>query len=359
MRSAIEQDPSLAGMGTTLTAMLWVGDTLGLAQLGDSRAYLLRDGELSQVTRDQTLVQSLVDEGQITAEEALTHPRRSWILRALDGRSDSDPEVEVLATQPDDRYLLCSDGLSDYVDAGAIAQALGSDDPQQACDRLVDLALRAGAPDNVTCVVADPVDGQQATQPPLLGGAATASPRLSPAAPAEAAAPAAAAEPSARLPRRRHAADDSGRRRGIGRPLIVVAAIIVVLVGGAIAGTIIYIHHQWYVANSNGRVAIYQGVHGKAVGIKLSHVHQLTNIPATALPQDDRDRLSNSIGASGLSNAQGVVSSLRTDACPTPSPNPVTTPAQHHKHHLRKPTPTPTPTPAWCASASPAATSTP
>jgi protein phosphatase len=353
MRTAIEADPSLAGMGTTLTAMLWAGDSLGLAQLGDSRAYLLRDGELSQVTRDQTLVQSLVDEGQITPEEALTHPRRSWILRALDGRSESDPEVEVLTTRPGDRYLLCSDGLSDYVDAADIAEALAGDDPQDACDRLVDLALRAGAPDNVTCVVADPVDEPQPQQPPLLSGAAGASPRI----PTD---PAPSADASAApATRGRHAVEGGSRTRSIARPLILVATLIVVLVAAAIIGTVVYIHHQWYVASSGGKVAIFQGVHGKAAGIKLSHVHRVTDIPATALPQDDRDRLANSIGASGLSSAQGVVSSLREDACPTPSPTPVTTPSSHHRHHLRKPQPTPSPTPAWCTGVNPATTATP
>ncbi len=352
MRTAIDQDPSLNGMGTTLTAMLWSGDTLALAQLGDSRAYLLRDGELTQITRDQTLVQSLVDEGQITPEQALTHPRRSWILQALDGRTEPDPEVEVLTTTPGDRYLLCSDGLSDYVDTGAIAEALGGDDPQQACERLVDLALRAGAPDNVTCVVGDPVEGTEASQSPLLGGAATAAPRVPPT--GEPARDEAASD----APPKRHAIERESRSRSIARPLIVVTAIVIVLIGAAIAATAIYIHHQWYVANSGGRVAIYQGVHGKAAGVKLSHVKELTNVPATALPQDDRDRLANGIGASNLSNARSVVSSLRTDACPTPTPSPVTTPARHHKHHLRKP-PTPPPPPAWCVGASPVATSTP
>jgi protein phosphatase len=347
LRAAIEADPSLAGMGTTLTALLWTGDTLGLAQLGDSRGYLFRDGQLSQITRDQTLVQSLVDEGQITAEEALTHPRRSWILRALDGRTDSDPDVEVLTTQPGDRYLLCSDGLSDYVDTDGIAAALRSDDPQQASEALVELALRAGAPDNVTCVVADPVDAPT-NQQPLLGGAATATPRIP-----------AAAQPATPD----EAAADSGRhaierdRRGIGARLAIVAAIVVVLIGAAIAVTITYIHHQWYVGQSQGKVAIYQGVQGKALGYQLSHVHQLSDLPATALPFDDQSHVKNGIGTSGgVSGAQREVDTLRSDACalaastaPTPSPKTVT--GKRHKHHLRKATPKPT-LPSWCPAAS-------
>lgn len=352
LRSAIEADPSLAGMGTTLTALLWTGDTLALAQLGDSRGYLLRDGVLTQITRDQTLVQSLVDEGQITPEEALTHPRRSWILRALDGRAESDPDVELLTTQPGDRYLLCSDGLSDYVDAAAITEALGNGEPQEASETLVDLALRAGAPDNVTCVVADPVD-QSTGQAPMLGGAATATPRIPVAGAAldDSVEPAAAAPPDSG----RHAVE-RGRRR-IGTRLAIVAVIILVLVGAAIAITITYIHHQWYVSQSEGKVTIYQGVKGKALGYNLSHTHQVTDLPATALPYDDQSNVRNGIGTSGgLSGAEREVATLRSDACalaastaPTPSPTTVT--GKRHKHHLRKAIPKPT-LPSWCPTSS-------
>jgi protein phosphatase len=347
LRSAIQADPSLAGMGTTLTALLWSGDTLALAQLGDSRGYLLRDGVLTQITRDQTLVQSLVDEGQITPEEALTHPRRSWILRALDGRDESDPDVELLTVQPGDRYLLCSDGLSDYVDADAIAEALGQGEPQQASESLVDLALRAGAPDNVTCVVADPVDAPPSDPQPLLGGAATATPRIPTAADAPVAAEPAATDIG------RHAVERDRRR--IGARLAIVAGIVVVLIVGAIVGTLVYIHHQWYVGQSAGKVTIYQGVKGKALGYDLSHVHQVTDLPATALPYDDQSNVRNGIGTSGgVAGAQREVETLRSDACAlaasrTPSPSPSTLTGQRHKHHLRKPTPRPTPTlPSWC-----------
>lgn len=155
LRGIVESDPSLEGLGTTLTAMLWSGSRLALAHIGDSRAYLRRDGELFQLTRDHTYVQSLLDEGHISAAEAASHPRRSLLLRALDG-GEIDPDLQLRATRAGDRYLLCSDGLSAVVVPQTIREVLDvAADPGQAVEDLVDLANRGGGPDNVACVVAD------------------------------------------------------------------------------------------------------------------------------------------------------------------------------------------------------------
>jgi PPM family protein phosphatase len=153
-----ESDPALRGMGTTLTAMLWSGSQLALVQIGDSRAYLLRDGELVQITHDQTVVQALVDAGRITAEEALSHPQRSMVLQALDGGTVA-PDLRLLEAQLGDRYLLCSDGLYGVVGAQAIHEVLSSvPDPELAVAKLIDLANQGGGPDNITCVVADVIE---------------------------------------------------------------------------------------------------------------------------------------------------------------------------------------------------------
>jgi protein phosphatase len=155
IRDAVDANSALEGMGTTLTAVLFDGSKIGMVHIGDSRAYLLRDGEFTQVTKDDTYVQMLVDEGRISLEEANSHPQRSLLTRALDGR-DADPEYSVRQALAGDRYLLCSDGLSDYVTDGAIEQALLScPDPQMCAELLIRLALRAGAPDNVTVIVSD------------------------------------------------------------------------------------------------------------------------------------------------------------------------------------------------------------
>ncbi|WP_242619196.1 Stp1/IreP family PP2C-type Ser/Thr phosphatase, partial [Actinomadura fibrosa] len=155
----VESDPALQGMGTTLTAMLWAGNQVALVHIGDSRAYLLRDGSLFQITHDHTLVQSLVDEGRISPDEAASHPQRSLLLRALDGRGEVDPDLSLREAKIGDRYLLCSDGLSGVVTAETIFQVLTDvADPEQAVRQLIDLANRGGGPDNITCVVADVVD---------------------------------------------------------------------------------------------------------------------------------------------------------------------------------------------------------
>ncbi|GEE00569.1 serine/threonine protein phosphatase [Gordonia spumicola] len=168
----VEASPELDGMGTTLTAILFAGSRIGLCHVGDSRGYLYRDGALTQITRDDTFVQSLVDEGRITAEQAHSHPQRSLIMRALTGQ-EVEPTLSMREARAADRYMLCSDGLSDVVSEETIADTLGSIADHKACaDRLIELALRSGGPDNVTVVVADVVDHEYGDSRPILGGAA-------------------------------------------------------------------------------------------------------------------------------------------------------------------------------------------
>lgn len=154
---AIRQDPETDGMGTTLTALMFNGREFGLIHVGDSRGYRLRDGELSQITVDDTFVQSLVDEGRLDPEDVSSHPQKSLILKAYTGRP-VEPTLANLDARPGDRLLLCSDGLSDPVTASTIASELNTGTPQVAARRLIELALRSGGPDNITVVVADVVD---------------------------------------------------------------------------------------------------------------------------------------------------------------------------------------------------------
>ncbi|WP_454164150.1 PP2C family protein-serine/threonine phosphatase [Gordonia iterans] len=168
----VERNPELEGMGTTLTAILFAGSRIGLCHVGDSRGYLLRDGQLTQITRDDTFVQSLVDEGRITAEQAHSHPQRSLIMKALTGQ-EVEPTLTIREARAGDRYLLCSDGLSDVVSEETLAETLASiPDHTECADRLIELALRSGAPDNVTVVVADVIDTEYGESRPILGGAA-------------------------------------------------------------------------------------------------------------------------------------------------------------------------------------------
>ncbi|TGZ00390.1 Stp1/IreP family PP2C-type Ser/Thr phosphatase, partial [Streptomyces rhizosphaericola] len=159
LRVMVEEDPQLEGMGTTLTALLWTGQRLGLVHVGDSRAYLLRDGVLTQITQDHTWVQRLVDEGRITEEEATTHPQRSLLMRALGSGDHVEPDLSIREVRAGDRYLICSDGLSGVVSHQTMEETLASyQGPQETIQELIQLALRGGGPDNITCIVADVLD---------------------------------------------------------------------------------------------------------------------------------------------------------------------------------------------------------
>ncbi|MGW5234420.1 MerR family transcriptional regulator [Streptomyces nodosus] len=150
--------PSPEEAGTTLTAMYWTGSQLALVHIGDCRVHLLRDGHLFQITHDHTVVQSMVDEGRLTPEEAATHPQRSLLVRALGRGADATPDLRLHDARRGDRYLLCSDGLSTVVPADEIHRVLsGGTEPEQAVRELITLANGSGGPDNISCVVADVV----------------------------------------------------------------------------------------------------------------------------------------------------------------------------------------------------------
>lgn len=187
LRQMVEDDPQLEGMGTTLTALLWTGQRLGMVHVGDSRAYLLRDGALTQITQDHTWVQRLVDEGRITEEEKETHPQRSLLMRALDGRGQVEPDLSIREVRAGDRYLICSDGLSGPVSHQTLEETLaGYHSPHETVQELIQLALRGGGPDNITCIVADVLDvddndtlaGQLNDTPVVVGAVADSPPTL-------------------------------------------------------------------------------------------------------------------------------------------------------------------------------------
>lgn len=169
------QDPALAGLGTTCIAIRRSENDLSMTHIGDSRAYRLRGGELRQMTNDHSFVQYLVDTGQLTPDQAENHPQRSVLLRVL---GDSQEDVTLDESHPEftvgDRWLLCSDGLCGFVSGQTIGKVLyRSESPKQACESLVELALKAGGPDNVTCVVAEIVENPNQDEPEVVGAAAT------------------------------------------------------------------------------------------------------------------------------------------------------------------------------------------
>lgn len=269
----VEERPELDGMGTTLTAILFAGDRLGLAHVGDSRGYLLRDGELTQITKDDTFVQTLVDEGRITAEEAHSHPQRSLIMRALTGQ-DVEPTLIMREARVGDRYLLCSDGLSDPVSQETILEALKIDDVGEAADRLIELALRSGGPDNVTVVVADVVDDDFAgqTQPILAGAVSGEDCDLAPPNTSAGRAAVLNQRPVEKKPEPEPEPPSPPKSR---RKTLVAAAVIVLMALAGVGVGYQIVRGQYYVGADGDTVAIMRGVQGSLLGIPLQQPHLL------------------------------------------------------------------------------------
>lgn len=270
----VDLHPDLDGMGTTLTAILFAGDRLGLVHIGDSRGYLLRDGELAQITKDDTFVQTLVDEGRITAEEAHSHPQRSLIMRALTGH-EVEPTLIMREAREGDRYLLCSDGLSDPVSQETILEALKIADVAESADRLIELALRGGGPDNVTVVVADVVDHDYGGQTqPIIAGAVSGDDGHRIAPPNTAAGRAAAITAPRPVPKAALPEPEPPPRKSRRRSLLAAALTLLVILGGIGIGHKI-IQGYYYLGAHNARVAIMRGIQGSFLGIPLQEPYQL------------------------------------------------------------------------------------
>jgi serine/threonine protein phosphatase PrpC len=171
LREGVRRSPEWSGMATTLTAVLVHEDTFHLVHVGDSRAYLMRAGELTRISADHTLVQSLLDDGTLTEEEAADFAYRSVVLRSVNAEASVEPDLRRLDLVPGDRLLLCSDGLSDLVEDDTIADALLAHEREDVTAALVGAALAAGGRDNVTCLVADVLDGPQISRDGLVVGA--------------------------------------------------------------------------------------------------------------------------------------------------------------------------------------------
>jgi protein phosphatase len=311
LRLAIDSSQQLEGMGTTLTAILWDGTRLGVAQVGDSRAYLLRDATLQQLTLDQTYVQGLVNEGRLTQAEAEHHPQRSLLLQALDGRSEVEPALLLAQPRAGDRYLLCSDGLSDYVEVEAIHNSLTELTPELAVDALVACALGNGAPDNVTVIVADVLDEEDPPQSGrrLVGAAARETPAGPPGRPREDSADE-AGESLRRNDSPAHASDDRHGRLFWVAPV----AVLVILGLAATLGFWRWSQHQWYVGISGGVVVVYQGVDVNTPVIKLHHIVERTDLQASTLPQFELDQANGGIPARNRAAADATIAQLRQAA---------------------------------------------
>ena len=349
LRDMVEGDPALDGMGTTLTAVLSAGNRLGLLHIGDSRAYLLRDGDLSQITHDHTLVQTLIDEGRISEEEASTHPQRSVITRVLDGRPGLEPDLSVREVRAGDRYLLCSDGLTGPVASlDTLRDALALPDVQEAVDRLVQLALRGGGPDNVTVIVAEVVDTDHLPPlTPVVGGAAAEAPQTAPPglhdSPAARARSAERRDPPPAAPAV-DAEDRAPRPRNVRRLGLVAGLTALLLLAGAGVGWA-YVRSQYYVGASDDHVAVFRGVTGSVVGVKLSSLEERTDLQTDQLGDLDAARVEKGIVAKNRTDAHRIVDRLKAQAasCATPSALPSAVPSAVPPTPAPKVTPAPVP----------------
>ena len=327
LQHAMALQPELQGMGTTVTALLRSGNKIAVAHIGDSRAYLLREGTLTQITHDHSFVQSLIDEGRITEEEAEGHPQRSLVTRVLTGQYDDEPDLAVREARIGDRYLVCSDGLSGFVARDTIAEVLEQAmPPGRTADRLVELAMRAGAPDNVTCIIGDVVDLDKDQAPStaheVVGAAAerrvttTRSISLTPAAKAAALSRQANGtdlkEAEAESIRLAEEGPSSGRLRWL-KGISLVVLVLAVVVGGGYAAYD-WSQRQYFVGEALGRVAIYQGVSQNIGPWKLSHVVDESDIALSDLPDFYRSKLDSSVSMSNVPEARRLVTDLRVQA---------------------------------------------
>jgi protein phosphatase len=349
LRLMVEEDPQLEGMGTTLTALLWTGQRLGLVHVGDSRAYLLRDGVLTQITQDHTWVQRLVDEGRITEEEATTHPQRSLLMRALGSGDHVEPDLSIREVRAGDRYLICSDGLSGVVSHQTMEDTLASyQGPQETVQELIQLALRGGGPDNITVIVADVLDidsgdtlAAQISDTPVVVGAV--------------------AENQLQLHDNGAMQTPAGRASGLGRPVpgqggggefgppgsgdttgyvstggfgdysdedfvkprtgrrwlkrSFYVVLTLAVIGGGLYGGYRWTQTQYYVGAQDEHVALYRGISQDLAWVSLSKVEKdHPEIELKYLPPYQQKQVKATIAEGGLSEAQSKIDDLAVQA---------------------------------------------
>ncbi|MFZ0530402.1 MAG: protein phosphatase 2C domain-containing protein [Propionicimonas sp.] len=330
MSELIDADPRLDGMGSTVCGLMFDGTQLALANIGDSRAYRFRDGELSRLTRDHSWVQTLVDEGRITEAEALEHPHRSLILKVINGQPQHQPDLELTDTRAGDRLLICSDGLCGLVTDAAIAANLAGGREKVMAD-LIDLAHRAGGHDNITVILADVVEGEPDGPTQVLGAASQLdldSPETTARVPMildEAGAPVPASKEQLRYA-------PVAKRRAWTRVTVVLAVLIPLLLlaggGGLWYG---YTQQQYFLGAAADQVAIFQGVPEPVFNLPLSRVVQTDTTRVADLPPYYQERVRKTIPAGSLVVAQATLDTLRLKAAqciaqrqahPTASPTP-------------------------------------
>ena len=304
----IENDPELDGMGTTFSGAAFSGTMLGIAHIGDSRGYLLRDGELRQLTHDHSWVQSLIDEGRITPEQAATHPHRSLILKVLNGSGDTEPDFIELEPKEDDRLLFCSDGLSGLMTEADLKRLMALDDLDECVSRLAALANEHGGHDNISMVLARvvPQDDALDAAPSQLAGSALERtiPSITrgedkgqgypePEKPPE--------DPDHdSLEQARYAPQESKHRWPTALAAILAG---VIVVGAAFWGVKVYSSSRYFIADADGQIGIYNGLPGALLGYRMNQLIERRNTLVSDLPVFYQRQVTNTIAVADLQAA--------------------------------------------------------
>jgi protein phosphatase len=328
LQQAMQNRPELQGMGTTVTALLRAGNKIAVAHIGDSRAYLLRKSTFTQITHDHSFVQSLIDEGRITEEEAEGHPQRSLVTRVLTGDEGDEPDLAMREARVGDRYLVCSDGLSGFVARDTIQEVLEQGmPPGRTADRLVELAMRAGAPDNVTCIIGDVVDLDKDQAPPtaheVVGAAAERKVTTTRSVPVTPAAKAAALSRQVSGADVQEAVDAESLRLAEERPSsgrhhllrsLSLGVLVLAVLGGGSYAAYDWSQRQYFVGQTKGHVAIYQGISQNIGAWNLSHVIDDSDIALSDLPDFYRSKVDATVTTTTIDDARRLVTDLRVQA---------------------------------------------
>lgn len=317
LADVMEVYPDSDGMGTTCIAMMRAGTKLAVANIGDSRAYLLRDGRLSQITKDHSFVQKLLDEGRITKDEAQHHPQRSLVTRVLTGRDEDTPDLSLRELRLGDRIMICSDGLTDYVVEDTVGELLGrpGSTPGQVADELVEVALRASTRDNVTVIVADAVPAGDGTTKPQVVGAASqrhGTQRVGQLTPAEKAAQLAREASGQAAPEQPVLAEEGPVNPvllWLRRTLLTLAAGAVLVAAGW--GSWMWTQQQFFVGEQDGLVTIFRGIPQDLGPIALSSAEEQTDVRVDRLPSYYQGQVSRTLSADGRAGADTIVAELR------------------------------------------------
>jgi protein phosphatase len=299
LKNAITKDSTRAGMGTTLTSAVIEGGLLRVSQVGDSRAYLVRDKKIVRLTKDQTYIQSLIDNNEISEEEAKTHPQRSLLLQAIDGITESIPAISNHEIFQNDKLILCSDGLTNVVSDEEIIEIINKFDYVGAVSALIEKSLEHGGPDNITVIVADIYKGKSENKVIVLGAAAEPRNRLK--------------LPGLEFPTDIHPfiTSEFPALKSVTWlkkfTYVFISAFIAFLLSWGVTN---WISKQFYVSNLGDNLAIFQGINSSLGPISFSRPVQSFNLEVVVLTKDDQETLLNGINADSLTEARFIVRRL-------------------------------------------------